>query len=260
MSDPRNSVANTLRVAIGVSVVCSVLVAAAAVLLRPVQERNETAYRQRIILEVAGRYEPGGSTDLAAAGIEVRLVDLASGRYVEADDAAAFDPVEAASDPAQAVAVPEALDIANVRRRAALGPVYLVYDADRVEQIILPVRGAGLWSTMYGYLALDRTGQRIRGLRFYEHGETPGLGDQIDRPQWRAAWEGKRLYSQQGTPAVSVIKGAAESEFEVDGLAGATLTGRGVTLLIHYWAGEHAYGPYLAALGDTPAGAPEDEP
>ena len=117
-TDTRNSVANTLRVAIGLSVVCSVLVAGTATLLRPVQVANEINYRQRIILEVAGRWEEGGSYDLADAGIEARLVDLATGDYVDSGDAAGFDPVVAANDPAQAVDVPEALDVAGVRRRA----------------------------------------------------------------------------------------------------------------------------------------------
>ena len=111
--------------------------------------------------------------------------------------------------------------------------------------------------TMYGYLAVDRDGNTIRGLRFFDHGETPGLGDQIDRPAWRELWNGKQLFGAGGEPMVQVIKGVGSNEFEVDGLAGATLTGRGVQDLVHYWAGNHGYGPYLARLREAPGSATE---
>jgi len=102
---------------------------------------------------------------------------------------------------------------------------------------------------MYGYLALAPDGTTIRGLRFYEHGETPGLGDQVDKPEWRAQWDGKTAYGADGAPRVAVIKGNVQpgpaADYEVDGLAGATLTGRGVTNLLHYWLGPDGFGPYL---------------
>lgn len=249
MADNRNSVANTLTVAIGLSIVCSILVAGTAVILKPKQEQNAADFRQRIILDVAGLYEPGSDPSLEAAGIEARLVDLESGEYVDYEDAASFDPIEAANDPAQAVSVPQELDVAGVRRRAMLSPVYLVRDGDDIDQIILPVRGAGLWSTMYGYLAVDADGNTVRGLRFYEHAETPGLGDQIDRPEWRAQWVGKQLYSEGGDILIEVVRGQApDNDYQIDGLAGATLTGRGITNLVHYWVGSHGYGPYLERL------------
>lgn len=247
--DKRNSVGNTLRVAIGLSVICSILVAGTAVTLKPKQLQNETDYRQRIILEVAGLYEAGTAPNLEAAGIEARIVDLASGDYVDDIDASSFDPLEAANNPDLAVQVPEDLDIAHIRRRAIYAPVYLVRANDRVEQIILPIYGSGLWSTMYGYIALDGDANTVRGLRFYEHGETPGLGDQMDKPEWRVQWEGKQLFSRDMQPQLVVVRGAAiDEETQIDGLAGATLTGRGVMYLVHYWAGEHGFGPYLQKL------------
>lgn len=249
MADDRNSVRNTLTVAIGLSIMCSILVAGTAILLKPMQEQNATDFRQRIILEVAGLYEPGTAPDLEAAGIEARLVDLETGEYVESEDAAGFDPVEAARDPAQSVDIPPAFDVAGVRRRSALSPVYLVREGDAIDQIILPVRGAGLWSTMYGYISVDSDGNTVRGLRFYEHAETPGLGDQIDRPEWRAQWEGKLLFSDDDEVVIEVVRGnAPDNDHQIDGLAGATLTARGVMYLVHYWVGGHGYGPYLERL------------
>ena len=209
----RDSIGNTLFVAIGVSLVCSVLVASAAVLLKPQQLKNEEEFRQRIILDVAGLYEPGADIATLYAAIEPRMVDLTSGEQA---------------------------------------PVYLVMDGSEIEQVILPVEGAGLWATMYGFLAVENDGQTARGLRFYAHGETPGLGDQVDKPAWREQWQGKKLFGPDGKPQITIVKGYApdDSDFEIDGLAGATLTARGVTSLVQYWIGEDGYGPYLQQLDD----------
>ncbi len=251
MADDRNSVRNTLIVAIGLSIVCSILVAGAAVILKPMQERNAANFRQRIILEVAGLYERGTDPDLEAAGIEARLVDLATGEYVEVEDAAGFDPIEAAISLGQSVNVPAEFDVAGVGRRSTLSPVYVVRDGDAIDQIILPMQGAGVWSTIYGYISVDGDGNTVRGMRIYEHGETPGLGDQIERPEWRAQWIGKRLYSDGDDIVIEVVRGnAPDNDYQIDGLAGATLTGRSVMYIVHYWVGGHGYGPYLERLRD----------
>lgn len=219
MSDPapkkfnRDSMSNTLIVAIGISLVCSVLVASAAVILKPRQERNEEEFRQRIILDVAGLYQPGGNIAELYSGIEEQTVTLGSGDT---------------------------------------GIVYIVRDNGQIGQVILPIEGSGLWGMMYGFLAVDADGETVRGLQFYEHAETPGLGANVDRPDWQAQWQGKKLYDASGAPQIEIIKGDAsnDSEYEIDGLAGATLTGRGVNQFVHYWIGDEGYGPYLQQLGE----------
>ena len=248
----RDGIANTLIVAIGVSLVCSVLVSATAVVLKPLQERNQALNRQKIVLEVAGLYEPGADVEALFSGIDVRLVDLSSGEYTDAVDARAFDAVAASRDPVLGIDIPGDLDVAAIRRRSIYAPVYLVRDGDTVEQVILPVYGTGLWSTMYGYLAVEPDGVTVRGLQFYEHAETPGLGDQVEKPAWLAQWPGKRLFDEAGNTRIEVVRGQVQPGdddiHQVDGLSGATLTGRGVTLLLHYWIGPHGFGPYLANL------------
>ena len=209
----RDSMSNTLVIAIGVSLVCSVLVASAAVILKPRQERNEAEYRQRIILDVAGLYEPGGNIAELYTAIEEQTTTLASGEEA---------------------------------------PVYIVRDGGDLEQVILPIEGAGLWATMYGFLAVEADGETVRGLQFYEHGETPGLGDGVDKLAWRAQWQGKKLYDASGNPQVEIVKGNApdDSDYQIDGLAGATLTGRGINQFVHYWIGDEGYGPYLQQLSE----------
>jgi len=253
----RDSVANTLIVAISLSLVCSLLVAGTALLLKPMQLQNESDYRRRIVLDVAGLYRPGMDISAAFAKIDARMVELSTGEYVDSPDVADFDAAAAASDAGLGIAIPSQLDIASIRRRARFAPVYLVRSGAEIEQIILPVYGSGLWSTMYGYLALEKDGNTVRGLRFYSHAETPGLGDQIDKPAWRSQWQGKKLFGPDGELQIEVIRGVVasplpgvrdESGHQVDGLAGATLTGRGVTNLVHYWVGEHGFGPYLERI------------
>jgi len=254
----RDSISNTLIVAVSLSLVCSLLVASAAVLLKPLQLRNKNLYRQTIILEVAGLLEPGAEIDTLFAAIEPRMVNLESGDYIDSIDPTDFDAQEAASDPGQSIAIPDEHDIAGLRRRSLYAPVYLVKEGGAIEQVILPVFGSGLWSTMYGYLALDADGTTIRGLSFYEHAETPGLGDQVDKAQWREQWIGKQLFGNNGVPRIEVVRGkvidGANALYQVDGLSGATLTGRGVTNLVHYWTGAHGFGPYLANFRDSSNG------
>ena len=248
----RDSIGNTLFVAIGVSLVCSVLVSAAAIVLRPQQEANQNEFRQRIVLEVAGLYDPGVPIAEQFGNIDARLVDLETGEYVDDMDPQGFDPEAAANDPKLSVSIPKDQDVASIGRRAIYAPVYVVMDGDAPQQYILPVRGKGLWSTLYGYLSVEPDGNTISGLRFYEHAETPGLGDQIEKEGWLAQWPGQKLYDEKGNPQMEVVRGSvqpgSDAIHQVDGLSGATLTGNGVTYLIRYWTGSHGFGPYLARV------------
>jgi len=249
----KDSVANTLIVAISLSLIASILVATAAIFLQPIQKENEELFRQKIILDVAGLYSPGVDVSELFRGIETRMVDLATGEYSSEAADSDFDSIAAAKDPDTGISIPADADIANIRQRARLAPVFQVRDGGEVTQIILPIYGTGLWSTMFGFLSLDPDGTTIRGLRFYEHAETPGLGDQIDKPDWRAQWVGKQIFADGDQPRIEVIRGfvdqsSATAIHQVDGISGATLTGRGVTNLVRYWTGPHGFGPYLARL------------
>ena len=245
--------ARTLLVAFFVSLVCSSLVASAAVLLKPRQVANAILDMRRNILEVAGLLDPDPDVYELFDGIEPRVVDLETGAYVEDIDPEAFDPAEAAKDPERSVEVPAEIDVARVGRRARHALVYLVRQDGEVTKIILPVSGYGLWSTMYGFLALEADGNTVADITFYAHGETPGLGDFIAKPPWRELWRGKRAFGESGEPKLRVVKGRVSPEdplgdHHVDGVSGATLTGNGVTKMMQYWLGDHGYGPYLRSI------------
>ena len=255
---PADSPARAFAIVIAVCVVCSVLVSSAAVVLAPVQKQNALRIQQRQILQAAGLYDPSAGIEQQFTQVTPRMVDLASGDYVETGDPVDFDVAAESRRPGSSSVVPEAADIAKIRRRPDAMPVYLVERDGQVETVVLPVHGYGLWSTMYGYLALEGDGRTVKGITFYQHGETPGLGGEIDNPSWQAKWSGKQAVGDGGQVLIQVVKGEPRGEgveHQVDGLAGATLTARGVENLARYWLGEQGFGPYLSRLAQRQQGS-----
>jgi Na+-transporting NADH:ubiquinone oxidoreductase subunit C len=114
--------------------------------------------------------------------------------------------------------------------------------------VILPVYGYGLWSTLYGFIALEENCNDIFGLQFYQHAETPGLGAEVDNPKWRAQWKGKKLNNEKGELMIQVAKTMKSKEYHIDALAGATLTSNGVDNLVKFWMGETGFKKFLTNL------------
>jgi Na+-transporting NADH:ubiquinone oxidoreductase subunit C len=253
LSMSNDSIQKTLFVAVALCLACSVVVAGAAVFLRPIQVTNQALDIKQNIVEVAGLLKNGQSVDEAFSKIETRMVDLSTGEYTDAVDPANYDQRQAVKDASLSQPVPPDQDIAKIKRQAKYAPVYLVKEDDKVKTIILPVHGYGLWSTMYGFLAIENDLNTVVGLKFYDQKETPGLGGEVENPLWRAQWEAKKLHDEQDQLRIAVLKGTVdktreESQYQVDGLAGLTITSRGVTNLLHYWLGENGFGPYLDQL------------
>lgn len=236
-----------------VCLVCSIVVSTSAVALRERQDRNKVLDRQTKVLVVAGLLgedQPATAEEvegLFSDNIRIRAVDLASGSYDESVDVTTFDQRKAAKDASTSRAAP--VNNAGITRLPETVLVYQKVDDDVVEMLILPIEGKGLWSTLYGFLALAPDTTTIDGITFYEHGETPGLGGEVDNPAWKAKWEGRQAYDENFEPVITVIKGAAgpvaEDPYQVDGLSGATLTARGVSHLVQFWLGDNGFGPYL---------------
>ena len=256
----RDSTPRVLGVALLLCLVCSILVSAAAVVLSDRQERNKIEEKKKNILQAAGLYEEGLPVDEQFKKIETRIVDLETGTFTTELDPSRFDSRAAARDPATRRQIPEAVDLADIKVRSRFKDVYLVMQDHQLQQLVLPVHGKGLWSTMYGFISLESDLTTVRGFAFYEHGETPGLGGEIDNPGWKKQWQGKKIYDEDGRTRIRVLKGtvdrsAADAQYQADGLAGATLTARGVENLLQYWMGEDGYQPFLDTLhkeGGTP--------
>jgi len=244
-----DSVGKTVTVAVAICLLASMIVSAAAVSLRPVQESNKKRDKQLNVLQVAGLYRPEENVAEAFKAFEPRILDLETGEFTDRFDASSFDDLAAAQDPELSRALEN--DPAGIGRQSRYKTVYLLREENGdLDKVILPIHGYGLWSTLYGFIALEENGNDIFGLQFYQHGETPGLGAEVDNPRWKALWPGKKLRDETGALQISVAKtqGPAGPEHHIDALAGATLTSVGVDNLVKFWMGEEGYGPFLKAL------------
>lgn len=145
----------------------------------------------------------------------------------------------------------EDIDMAKERKKPEAErrlPLY-VFEKDGEKLYILSVRGNGLWDEIWGNIALKSDLNTVAGAAFDHKGETPGLGAEIkDNPSFAADFEGTKIYNDEGEyVSITVRKGGARDEtHEVDGISGSTVTGDGVSEMLH--RGIKYYEPYLAEL------------
>lgn len=263
MSANNDSIQKTILVAVLLCLVCSIIVAGSAVSLKPIQIKNKLEDKKKNILAAAGLLVEGPSIDEQFKQVKTRIVNMQTGAYATETELAelaaggyplvGFDQRKLSKDPAFSAKLSGKEDMASIKRLEKYAAVYLVEKDGNLDRIILPVHGYGLWSTLYGFVALEGDAKTIAGLGFYAHAETPGLGGEVDNPSWKALWMGKKVHDTQGNVAIEVMKGKVlagnPSEInQVDGLSGATLTSNGVTNLMRFWLGKQGFAAYLAGL------------
>ena len=256
--------ANALLIVVMVALVCSILVSLSAVGLRPIQQRNQLIERSRNIVVLSGLVEPGAalsSDDISSAveQMDIRVLNIDTGQFDDSIDPSGFDPRAARNDPDLSVAISAEADLAGIGRRSRYEVVYLAYEGDALKRVIFPIFGEGMWSTLYGYVALENDLSTIAAATFYEQAETAGLGDRITEPAWLAKWAGVRLYGNDGGYRFRIAPGpvdpaSAAAAHEVDGISGATVTGNAVSRLVRYWFGPDGYGPFIDNLRANPPG------
>lgn len=249
----QHSTGYVIGFAAAICLVASLFVAGAAVGLRDLQERNKRLDVQEKVLTVAGLLEADEdlSDDEIAAlydeTIQPRAIELKTGEPAPELDVAGYDQRKYSKDPETSFKAPP--NESKIRRLPEEVVVYDIVRDGELKGLILPIEGYGLWGFLYGYLALEPDARTIRGITFYEHGETPGLGGEVDNPRWKDLWEGRLAVDERGNPKIAVKKGMAgsveEDPYRVDGLSGATITSRGVTNLVRFWLGENGFRPYL---------------
>ena len=262
-----NSNSYIIGFAAAVCVVCSLFVSGTAVTLKAKQKENAKLDLQKNIISVAELPE---SKDISALSvdqinglfaksempnrIEKIYIDFDnSGKIVEVDDAELEADKKGCSN-----RVKEKLDttkqgnLAKLRCYPQFQDIYKVYKGGQFSRYILPVVGKGLWSTLKGFAAVDKEGQKVVGLTFYSHGETPGLGGEIDSVKFKGDWASGKIIYNDDQVALKVAKGAVKpkkKDYEVDGLSGATLTGNGVSDMMQFWFGDKGYKDFLAKGG-----------
>jgi len=257
---PDESMKKTIIVALAVCIACSLLVSTAEVTLRDFRYKNKKLDRIRNILRAA---ELPDGRDEAVKVYEERvrpvLVDLRSGKPVPRNEfnellnIDSFDIRKLAADSRYGRSIPKGKDIAGLGRVTSYMPIYFILDGEEVRSIVFPIIGHGIWSTLYGFIALERNLKTVRGFTIYEHGETPGLGGEVDNPRWKKTWKGKQAFDEEGNLRISVIKGDVDSSrpnaaFQIEGLSGATLTTHGVDGMVRFWLGENGYSTLIQKL------------
>ncbi|WP_237386132.1 Na(+)-translocating NADH-quinone reductase subunit C [Xenorhabdus sp. Sc-CR9] len=248
---PKNndSIGRTFIVVFVLCLVCSIIVAGSAVGLKAQQQEQKLLDKQRNILDVAGLLKPGMTgTEIKAtydSRIQPELLDLKTATLEKGDGN--FDLSNALRSDETSIALSSEQDLAKIRRRANMAEIYLVKSENgKTTELVLPIYGSGLWSMMYAFISIDVDGVTSHGITYYSHGETPGLGGEVDNPQWRKQWVGKKLYNPQGAPALKIVRGGAgDNPYGVDGLSGATLTSNGVQHMFDFWLGDNGFGPFL---------------
>jgi Na+-transporting NADH:ubiquinone oxidoreductase subunit C len=243
----------TVLVAGGLCLFCSIFVSLTAVKLRPLQERNKVLDLKKNVLMAAGLYDENSDIEEQFQVITPVVVDLSNGLKYEEFEVATYDHYKAMKDPALAESIPANMDLGGLSKRMKYAKAYLVMEETNVKEIILPLYSKGLWSTMYGFLALEGDTKTVKGFSYYAHGETPGLGGEVDNPNWKGLWPGKKVFNDQYEPIIEIPKTAVSSsdpnaESKVDGLSGATITSVGIRNSLHYWLGDHGYGKFLANI------------
>ncbi|HEY5680860.1 MAG TPA: NADH:ubiquinone reductase (Na(+)-transporting) subunit C [Pseudomonadales bacterium] len=227
-------ISRTLAVAVAIALVCSVMVSTAVYLLRPIQIAYDLIDRNRAIVAAAGiEGVLQGGDDAAVVraflDLDARVLDLDSGEFLDTTDAHGYDHWAGTTDDARLV------------------PVYVSRRDGAATRLVLPVHGRGMWSTIYGYVALDADLTTVAALVIHRHGETPGVGDRIQDPAWRAKWRGKRAFGPDGAVAIHVARGGnGQQPGRVDTITGATVTSEAVGQLVAGWLA--IYSPWLSRI------------
>ena len=243
------SITKTIGVAFCVCLICSLVVSFSAVSLRDLQNENKLNDKRIKILQAADIYNPDEEIKDQFLKLETKFVNFETGKLMDTYmdfSLEEYDPILATRDSNLSSKVPTSEDIAVIKNRENIGKIFILRNDDySINKLILPIRGYGLWGTLYGYISIENDFNTIAGIEFYDHKETPGLGAEVDNPKWKNLWPGKEIY-QNGEVSLTVIKGKVDNNdknalYEIDGLSGATITSRGVTNMIAYWFGESGY-------------------
>ena len=256
-----DSIVKTLGVAFAICLVCSLVVSSTAVSLRDMQNENKANDKRTKILQAAGIFNPNDDIKEQFDKLEVKYINFNTGKLLKGTELNDFleehkddyDQIAATRKPEYSTSLDASQDIAIIKNRENVGKFFVLRDENNfIDKVILPVRGYGLWGTLFGYISIENDFNTVAGLEFYDHKETPGLGAEVDNPKWKALWPGKQLYKNE-IVSLEVIKGKVPSDdqniaYKVDGLSGATLTSRGVTNMLKYWFSDSGYANLFSEL------------
>jgi Na+-transporting NADH:ubiquinone oxidoreductase subunit C len=199
----------TFRFAILMCVFCSLALTAAAVGLKDRQDENKLIDRQKNILKALSLIEK----DSKYTGIQIKETYLDNVNEFYLDNSG------------------------NLTTDETDRMIYVVGDTSNVKKYAVPFKAYGLWSWIYGYIAIDGDGESIVGFTVYSHAETPGLGGECEKDWFQDQFIGKKITDVNGEfVSIGVVKGkVADKGYSnqkqmnyVDGMSGATITSKGI--------------------------------
>ncbi len=251
---PNTDPLKTLTIAGIVALTCGVGVSGTAVVLRPVIDANADSQRQQRMAAMLQDL-PGIGEILREAGaeaVETLVIDLETGERANDTDPASYNRLVLLADPLLSTPLDKSEDLARLGTRENAAPVYLVRREGALALVVLPMRGMGYGGMISAYLALEADLNTVAALAIFEQSETPGLGGRTAEPSWQAQWAGKQVTSQ-GDVMIEVVRGVAREPYEVDGISGATITGRSVSGMLQFWLGPRGFGPFIDRLREEQA-------
>lgn len=220
----KNSSAYIFGFALVVCLICSFVLTFVSQSLKAKQELNSVLDKKKNILKVVSLREP-----LPEGATSEDVLDIYEEKITELVINARGEIVEDQSPGS----IPEGKEHY---------PLYIYKEGASIKAYAFPVVGQGLWSTLYGYFSLEPDVETVRGITFYEHGETPGLGAEIEKEWFQENFVGKKIWddNDKKLQPVAVVKGKVENVIKdkdeqrhyVDGISGATITSNGVTAML----------------------------
>ncbi|QEE36081.1 FMN-binding protein [Octadecabacter sp. SW4] len=245
---PNESRTKTVIVAFLVSAISAVLVSSATVVLRPIQTANRAAEEQARISDLV-RGIPGMAALLEDSGgtLSTVVIDLERGRAAQDITPETLDV--ALTDQANWTVLEAGEDLAGLGQRPNFTQVFLLREGEDISLILLPVTGQGYGGRIDAIVAVHGDMNTIAGIAVTQHSETPGLGARIEDPSWQANFPGTLIRDDSGDVRFSVARGVATTDYDVDGITGATRTSSSVTRMMRFWLGPQGYGPLLDAIG-----------
>ena len=187
-------------------VVVAVLLAVAALALKPRQDANDLNEKKQNILASLSAQDQSYDEY-----IDAYVVDK-EGRRIEGEDVFAL------------------LNDLPGTFEAGKFPIFEAKDG----RVVIPVTGMGLWGPVWGYVALEKDMDTVSGIIMAHKGETPGLGAEIATPKYQANFVGKTIFEGDKFVSVTLRKGGAKDPaHEVDAISGGTKTSDGVTAMLY---------------------------
>ena len=211
---------------LSLTIVCSLLLSLASEGLRSLKEKNVEIDKKKNILNAIGL----NITSLSNSDIDKYFLNNIDTLIIDID-----------GEINNILTIPDLVAIENnqtgeVKYYNNDNEYLPMYEDNSRNVVVLPISGKGLWSTLFGYFAIDsRNYSTVKGITFYKHKETPGLGGEVSKKWFQSNFIGKEIYENNNLNSVKVAKAGYADEnslYEVDGISGATITSNGVTTFL----------------------------